>query len=64
MKHEGLGSKPEPAASCGDLFRLKPTLVSGTYFPLQRNTNILMNIFRRHGMSVYISIVVIQLCEE
>merc|ERR1712002_406429 len=32
VKHEGLGSNMEPAASCADLFKLKPTLRSGDYW--------------------------------
>merc|ERR1719268_570218 len=31
VKHEGLGSKDEPAESCADLFQIKPTLKSGDY---------------------------------
>merc|ERR1712168_1684579 len=32
VKHEGLGSKDEPAESCADLFQIKPTLKSGDYW--------------------------------
>jgi len=32
VKHDGLGSNQEPAPSCADLFRLKPTLRSGDYW--------------------------------
>jgi len=32
VKHDGLGTKNVPAASCKDLFKLKPTLPSGDYW--------------------------------
>merc|ERR1719268_782276 len=32
VKHEGLGTKDEPAESCADLFQIKPTLKSGDYW--------------------------------
>ena len=33
IKHEGLGSKEEPADTCEDLFKMKPTLPSGKINP-------------------------------
>jgi len=32
IKHEGLGSKEQPADTCEDLFKMKPTLPSGDYW--------------------------------
>jgi collagen type II alpha len=32
IKHEGLGSKDQPADTCEDLFKMKPTLPSGDYW--------------------------------